>query len=50
MIFRDVNGTGIVAINGKMFLTNTIIKKEFLYRQKLGATTTGGNVFNLSSG
>ena len=30
MIFRDVNGTGIVAINGKMFLTNTIIK-EFLH-------------------
>ena len=49
-IFKDVNGTGIVAINGKMFLTNTIIKKEFLYRQKLGATTTGGNVFSLSSG
>ena len=31
MIFRDVNGTGIVAINGKMFLANTIIKKEFLH-------------------
>ena len=30
-IFRDVNGTGIVTINGKMFLTNTIIKKEFLH-------------------
>ena len=29
-IFRDVKGTGIVAINGKMFLTNTIIK-EFLH-------------------
>ena len=26
-IFRDVNNTCIVAINGKMFLTNTIIKK-----------------------
>ena len=31
MIFRDINGTGIVAINGKMFLANTIIKKEFLH-------------------
>ena len=49
-VFRDVNGTGIVTINGKMFLTNTIIKKEFLHPQKLGATATGSNVFNLSSG
>ena len=31
MIFRDANGTGIVTINGKMFLENTIIKKEFLH-------------------
>ena len=31
MIFRDVNGTGIVTINGKTFLANTIIKKEFLH-------------------
>ena len=30
-IFRDINGIGIVTINGKMFLTNTIIKKEFLH-------------------
>ena len=30
-IFRDVNGIGIVTINGKMFLTNTIIKKDFLH-------------------
>ena len=49
-IFRGVNGTGIVTINGKMFLMNTIIKKEFLHPQKLGATTTGNNVFNLNSG
>ena len=49
-IFRDVNGTGIVAINGKMFFTNTIIKKEFLHPQKLGATATGSDVFSLSSG
>ena len=31
MILRDVNGTGIVTIDGKMFLTNTIIKEEFLH-------------------
>ena len=49
-IFRDVNGTSIVAINSKMFLTNTIIKKEFLHPQKLGATIIGSDVFNLSSG
>ena len=30
-IFRDVNGTSIVTINGKMLLTNTIIKEEFLH-------------------
>ena len=49
-IFRDVNGTGIVTINGKMFLTNTIIKKEFLHPQKLGATAISRNVFGLNSG
>ena len=49
MIFRDVNGTGIVAIDGKMFLTNTIFK-EFLHPQKLGATATGSDVFSLNSG
>ena len=49
-IFRDVNGISIVAINGKMFLTNTIIKKEFLHLQKLGATATGSDVFSLNSG
>ena len=35
-IFRDVNGTSIVAINGKMFLTNTIIKKEFFASTEIG--------------
>ena len=32
-IFRDVNDIGIVIIDGKMFLTNTIIKAEFLVQQ-----------------
>ena len=49
-IFRDVNGAGIATIDGKMFLTNNIIKEEFLHPQKLGATTTGSDVFSLSSG
>ena len=30
-ILRDVNVIGIVIIDGKMFLTDTIIKKEFLH-------------------
>ena len=30
-ILRDVDGTDIVIVNGKMLLTNTIIKKEFLH-------------------
>ena len=30
-IFRDFDGTGIVTIDGKMFLTNTIIIEEFLH-------------------
>ena len=30
-ILRDVNGTGIVTIDNKMFLINTIIKEEFLH-------------------
>ena len=29
-ILRDVDGIGIVTIDGKMFLTNIIIKKKFL--------------------
>ena len=49
-IFGDVNGIGIVTINGKMLLTNTIIKEEFLHPQKLGTIATDNNVFILSSG
>ena len=30
-ILRDVNDTGIVTIDGKMFLTNTITKEKFLH-------------------
>ena len=30
-ILRDVYGTGIVAIDGKMLLTNTVIMEEFLH-------------------
>ena len=30
-ILRDVHGAGIVTVNGKMLLTNTVIKKEFLH-------------------
>ena len=30
-ILRDVYGTGIITVEGKMLLTNTIIMKEFLH-------------------
>ena len=30
-ILRDINGTGIVTIDGEMFLTNTIIMEEVLH-------------------
>ena len=30
-ILRDVNGTGIVIVDSKMLLTNTIIMEEFLH-------------------
>ena len=30
-ILRDVDGTGIVTVNSKMLLTNTIIMEEFLH-------------------
>ena len=30
-ILRDINGTGIVKIDSKMLLTNTIIMEEFLH-------------------
>ena len=48
-IFRDVDGIGIVTIYSEMLLKNTIIK-EFLHLKKFGTTTTGSNVFSLSSG
>ena len=49
-ILRDVNGTGIVTVDSKMLLTNTIVMEEFLHPQELGATTTGSNVLSFSSG
>ena len=30
-ILRDIDGIGIVIVDGKMFLTNTIIMEEFLH-------------------
>ena len=30
-IFRDVDGTSIVTVDGKMLLTDTIIMEEFLH-------------------
>ena len=30
-ILRDVNGTGIVIVDGKIFLTKTVIMEEFLH-------------------
>ena len=48
-ILRDVNGTGIVIVDGKMSLTNTIITEEFLHPQKLGVAATDSDVFNLCS-
>ena len=30
-ILRDVDGTGVVTIDGEMLLTNTIIMEEFLH-------------------
>ena len=49
-ILGDVNGIGIVTIDGKMFLTNIIINEEFLHPQKLSVTAIGNDVFSLSSG
>ena len=49
-ILRDVNGTGIVTIDSKMFSTNTIIMEEFFHPQELGATAFGSNVLNFCSG
>ena len=48
-ILRDVDGTGIVTVDGKMFLTNTVIK-EVLHPEKLGAIATSSNVLSFCSG
>ena len=49
-IFRDIDDTGIITIDSEMFLIDTIVNEEFLYRKKFGATVTSNNVFSLSSG
>ena len=48
-ILTDVDGTGIVTIDGEMLLTNTIIMEEFLHLLELGATAIGSNVLSFSS-
>ena len=49
-ILRDVDGTGIVTIDGEMLLTNTIIMEECLHPEELGATATGIDVLHFYSG
>ena len=49
-ILINVDGTSIVTVDGKMFLTNTVTKEEFLHPEKLGATATGSDVLSLCSG
>ena len=49
-ILRDVNGPGIVTIDGKMLLTNTIIMEEFLHLLELGAIATGSDVLSFCNG
>ena len=49
-ILRDVNGPGIVTIDGRMLLTNTIIMEEFLHPLELGAIATGSDVLSFYSG
>ena len=49
-VLRDVDGTSIVTVDGKMFLINTIIMGQFLHPQKLGATVTGSDVLSFCSG
>ena len=49
-ILRDVDGTGIVTVDGKMLLTNTIIKEKYLHPKKLGATATNSNALGLYNG
>ena len=48
-ILKDVDGTGIVTVDGKMPLTNTIIMEEFLHPQKLGAIGTSSDVLSFYS-
>ena len=49
-ILKNVDGTSIVTVDGKMFLINTIIMGQFLHPQKLGATVTGSDVLSFCSG
>ena len=49
-ILRDVDGTDIVTVDGKMLLTNTIIMEEFLHPQELGATAIDSDVLSFCSG
>ena len=49
-ILRDVNGIGIVTIDGEMLLINTIIMEEFLHPLELGATATDSDVLSFCSG
>ena len=49
-ILRDVDGTGIVTVDGKMLLTNTVIMEEFLHPKKLSATAIGSDVLSFCYG
>ena len=49
-ILRDIDGTGIVTIDGEMLFTNTIIMEEFSHPEELGATATGNDVLCFCSG
>ena len=49
-ILRDVDGTGIVTVDGKMLLTNTVIIEEFLHPKKLSATAIGSDVLSFCYG
>ena len=49
-ILKDVYGTGIVTVDGKMLLTNTVIMEEFLHPKKLGATAIGSDVLSFCYG
>ena len=49
-ILRDVDDTGIVVVDGKLLLTNTIIMEEFLHSYKLGTIAIGSDVLSFCSG